>query len=251
MGRRNMEIEKIHDTNKRIVTFSKRRSGLMSKATELCKLWVDIIVCIILFSPAGKAYTFDNCTLGVCNVVERFLEEQTKDKKQKNKNVHRFKNSTQYRNKNGVGSGIMIDTFYFWWDNIDVEELDSVEKLKSVREALASLKQNLFARKEELAAVSLSPMSSPSSTIEDSIIEDRIVLDTSTIITEKHEAIKNCSKVHPNLDLSLNVGWQSDKNETMSLCPLLKRDCRHLVEPCQSHSLTELTLKYFELAVFI
>ncbi|KAI3907431.1 hypothetical protein MKX01_036348 [Papaver californicum] len=229
MGRRKIEIEKIDDSNKRIVTFSKRRSGLMSKAAELCKFCRDIIVCLIVFSPAGNAYTYSNSSVGVCNVVEWFLEQQRKDNKQENKNVHRSKNSTQYRNKTSDGSG---SSDSFWWDRIDIEELDSLEKLKPARQSLEKLKQNLLARKEELTAASSSPLSSPSSTIEESIIEDRIVEDTTTIITENH----------PNLDLSLNLRWQFDEKENMPLPSLLKRDCRHLVEPCQSHPLTELTL---------
>ncbi|KAI3924065.1 hypothetical protein MKW92_028625 [Papaver armeniacum] len=240
-----------------MVAFSKRRGGIQSKATKLCKLFADIIVCIIVFSPAGKAFTFTNSPMGVFYMVQRFLEEQRKDKKQDNKNVHshKGKNSThvhQCRDKAGVGSD--IDSF--WWDNIDMEELDSVEKLKDVRESLAKLKQNLCARKEKLIASSssLSPLSSsPSSTIEDSIIvedsddEDcKIVEEADTCITEKHEARKPVGDDHPDLDLSL--GWQL--KATMSLLdkveeqrPFLKRDIGHyMVKQCQSDPLTKLTL---------
>ncbi|KAI3831784.1 hypothetical protein MKW92_010235 [Papaver armeniacum] len=187
MGKRKIEIVKIVDPKKRIVTFSKRRDGIKNKATELCRLFADIIVCIIVFSPGGKAFTFTNSPVGVCNMVQRFLEEQKKGKIQESENVHRSKNSTQCRNKAGVG---------FWWDNIDNEELDSVEKLKSVRHSLEILKQNLCARKEELIASSSSSSSS-------TIIEDRIVEDAATTIIEKHEARETCCKDQPNLDLSL------------------------------------------------
>ncbi|KAI3967858.1 hypothetical protein MKW92_013444 [Papaver armeniacum] len=208
MGRRKIEIEKINNTSKRMITFWKRRKGIGSKAAELCRLFADLVVSIIVFSPGGKAYTFSNSPLGVCNMVERFLGEQTKDKIQDNKNVHSYKgkNSSyvqQCRNKPDVGSD--IDSY--WWHNIDMEELDSVEKLKSVRESLANLKQNLSARKEKLTAAALSPLSLSSSTIEDTVTEDRIVEDAATSITEKHEAGKICCKDHPNLDLSLNLGW--------------------------------------------
>ncbi|XP_026442170.1 MADS-box protein FLOWERING LOCUS C-like [Papaver somniferum] len=203
MGRKKIEIEKIENPTKRMVTFSKRRGGIESKAAELCKLFPDIIISIIVFSPGGKAFTFSNSPLGVCNMVERFLKEEAKDKKQEDRNSHEAKNSTYVQectNKAGVGSG----SDSYWWHNIDMEELDSVEKLKSVRESLANLKQNLSARKEKLTAAALSPLSSPSSTIEDTIIEDRIVEDAATSITEKHEAWKICCK---ELDLSLNLGW--------------------------------------------
>ncbi|KAI3907417.1 hypothetical protein MKX01_036334 [Papaver californicum] len=256
MGRRKIGIEKIDDTNKRMVTFSKRRSGIMSKATKLCNLYADIVVCIIIFSPGGRPYTFGNSPLGVCNVGERFLEEQTKNRKEEDKNVHKSKNSTQYRNKAGVGSGSSESSDSFWWDNIDIEEFDSVDKLKSARQSLAELKQNLSARKEKLTdklksarqslaelkqnlsarkekltAAASSPLSSSSTT------EDRIVEDTATTITEKHEAGKSCSKDHPNLDLSLNLGWQfvNGKDEAEEDPPLLRSCGRDLVEPSPSH----------------
>ncbi|KAI3953623.1 hypothetical protein MKW92_013907 [Papaver armeniacum] len=201
MGQRKIEIVKIVDPKKRIVTFSKRRDGIKNKATELCRLFADIIVCIIVFSPAGKPFTFTNSPVGVCNMVQRFLEEQRKGKKQESENA-------QCRNKAGVGNGTADS---FWWDNIDNEELGSVEKLKSVRHSLEKLKQNLCARKEVLTALS---SSSSSSTIEDLIIvdedcivEDRIVEDAATSITEKHETRVTCCKNQPNLDLSLNLGW--------------------------------------------
>ncbi|RZC92278.1 hypothetical protein C5167_026913 [Papaver somniferum] len=237
-----------------MVAFSKRRGGIQRKATKLCKLFADIIVCIIVFSPAGKAFTFTNSPMGVCYMVQRFLGEQRKDNKQENKNVHshKGKNSTydhQCRDKAGVGS----DNDSFWWENIDMEELDSVEKLKDVRESLEKLKQNLSARKEKVITSSTSPSSSPSSTIEDSIVvedsddEDCKIVEVAEIsITEKHEARKTIGEDHSDLDLSL--GWQL--KETMSLLekveeqlPFLKRDIgHHMVEQCQIDPLTKLTL---------
>ncbi|KAI3967859.1 hypothetical protein MKW92_013445 [Papaver armeniacum] len=186
-----IEIEKINDPTKRMITFTKRRGGIKSKAAELCKLFPDINVCIIVFSPGGRAFTFTNSPLGMCNMVEQFLKEQTKDTKIENRNAHEAKNSAYWEDS-------------YWWDNMDMKELDSVEKLKSVRESLANLKQNLSARKQKLTAVASSPLSSPSSTIEETIIEDRIVEDAATSITDdKHEAWND----HPKLDLSLNLGW--------------------------------------------
>ncbi|RZC92632.1 hypothetical protein C5167_007555 [Papaver somniferum] len=215
MGRRKIEMEKIVNTNKRMVAFSKRRGGIQRKATKLCKLFADIIVCIIVFSPGGKAFTFTNSPMGVCYMVQPFLEEHRKDKKQENKNVHshKGKNSTyvhQCREKTGVGSDIDDS---FWWENIDIKE------------------------KVITSSSSLSP--SPSSTIEDSIIiEDSDDEDCKTSITENHEARKTSGDDHHDLDLSL--GWQL--KETMSLFdkveeqpPFLKRDIgHHMVKQCQS-----------------
>ncbi|KAI3844982.1 hypothetical protein MKW92_006818 [Papaver armeniacum] len=211
MGRKKIAIEKIDDP----------KNGIERKAAELCRLFADIIICIIVFSPAGKAFTFSNSPRGVCNVVERFVEEQKKDKIQENKNVRESKSFMQCRNMAGAGSG--RDSY--WWDTMDMEELGSVEKLKAVRASLAKLKQNLSARKEKLIALS----SLSSLTIEDSIaVEDSTTEDT-IVEDEKH-------------NLGLNLGWQLNEKATTSLLekdeekpPLLTRGCRHLVEPCRSH----------------
>ncbi|KAI3976825.1 hypothetical protein MKX01_008683 [Papaver californicum] len=147
MGRRKIEIERIDDTNKRMVTFSKRRNGLISKAAQLCKFCSDIV--LIVFFPAGKPYTFSNSSLGVCHIVEQFLADQTKD-------TNKSKNSSciqQCRKKNHVVLGSDHDDS-LWWDNIDMEKLDSLEMLMYVRISLADLKQNLTARLETCIIIS-------------------------------------------------------------------------------------------------
>ncbi|CAL1413975.1 unnamed protein product [Linum trigynum] len=56
-GRRKIPIRKIPYKNRLQVTFSKRRAGLFKKASELCTL-CEIEIVVIVFSPAGKAYSF-------------------------------------------------------------------------------------------------------------------------------------------------------------------------------------------------
>ncbi|XP_027190066.2 agamous-like MADS-box protein AGL62 [Cicer arietinum] len=56
-GRKKIEIKKLEkDTNKQ-VTFSKRRSGLFKKTSELCIL-CNVDAAIIVFSPADKLFCF-------------------------------------------------------------------------------------------------------------------------------------------------------------------------------------------------
>ncbi|XP_049934778.1 MADS-box protein FLOWERING LOCUS C-like [Nymphaea colorata] len=70
MGRRKIEIKKIEDKDKRHVCFSKRRNGLMKKASELSIL-CGAEIAVIVFSPAGKSYSFGSPS--VHSVVHRFL----------------------------------------------------------------------------------------------------------------------------------------------------------------------------------
>ncbi|KAF5192518.1 Agamous-like mads-box protein agl62 [Thalictrum thalictroides] len=56
-GRQKIEIKRINDEATRQVTFSKRRSGVFKKASELSIL-CGVKLCVIVFSPGGKPYTF-------------------------------------------------------------------------------------------------------------------------------------------------------------------------------------------------
>ncbi|NP_001288318.1 agamous-like MADS-box protein AGL61-like [Brachypodium distachyon] len=58
-GRQRIEIRPIADTSRRQVTFSKRRSGLFKKASELCAL-CGADLALVVFSPAGRAFAFGN-----------------------------------------------------------------------------------------------------------------------------------------------------------------------------------------------
>ncbi|KAL5731839.1 hypothetical protein ACHQM5_004529 [Ranunculus cassubicifolius] len=70
MGRQKIEIKRIEQEESRQVTFSKRRSGLFKKASEL-HILCGAEVAIIVFSPAGKVFPF----LSVPNVIDRFLNQ--------------------------------------------------------------------------------------------------------------------------------------------------------------------------------
>ncbi|KAF8404799.1 hypothetical protein HHK36_009688 [Tetracentron sinense] len=74
MGRQKIKIERIHREDSRQVTFSKRRSGLFKKASELSTL-CGAETAIIVFSPAGKAFSFGHPS--VETVVDRFLTGST------------------------------------------------------------------------------------------------------------------------------------------------------------------------------
>ena len=69
-GRQKIEIAKIQKKNHLQVTFSKRRSGLFKKASELCTLCGANVV-IIVFSPSGKVFSFGHPD--VETIVDRFL----------------------------------------------------------------------------------------------------------------------------------------------------------------------------------
>ncbi|CAM0874451.1 unnamed protein product [Alopecurus aequalis] len=70
-GRKKIPMERIEDTNRMHVCFSKRRKGLLQKAFELsvlCRAQVGLIV----LSPAGKPYAYGHRSLDA--VLDRLLD---------------------------------------------------------------------------------------------------------------------------------------------------------------------------------
>ncbi|KAK3033349.1 hypothetical protein RJ639_034399 [Escallonia herrerae] len=61
MGRKKLQMKRIADKNRRLVTFSKRRSGLIKRARDLSVL-CDVQVAAVVFSGRGKLYDFSSGT---------------------------------------------------------------------------------------------------------------------------------------------------------------------------------------------
>ncbi|XP_074361203.1 agamous-like MADS-box protein AGL61 [Apium graveolens] len=78
IGRQKIKIAKIERKNHLQVTFSKRRSGLFKKASELCTL-CGVEIAIIVFSPAGKVFSFGHPN--VEGIIDRFFNELEGERK--------------------------------------------------------------------------------------------------------------------------------------------------------------------------
>ncbi|KAK9180887.1 hypothetical protein WN944_024023 [Citrus x changshan-huyou] len=74
-GRQNIEMKKIEHEDDRMMTFSKRRSGIYKKASELVTLTGSEIR-IVLFSLFGKPFTFGHPSLEVYNELLRQLDKE-------------------------------------------------------------------------------------------------------------------------------------------------------------------------------
>lgn len=69
-GRQKIEMVKMKNESNLQVTFSKRRSGLFKKASELCTL-CGAEIAIVVFSPGRKVFSFGHPN--VESVIDRFL----------------------------------------------------------------------------------------------------------------------------------------------------------------------------------
>ncbi|EOA15192.1 hypothetical protein CARUB_v10028580mg [Capsella rubella] len=80
-GRQKIEMVKMKNESNLQVTFSKRRSGLFKKASELCTL-CGAEIAIIVFSPGRKVFSFGHPN--VESVIDRFLNNNPQPPHQHN-----------------------------------------------------------------------------------------------------------------------------------------------------------------------
>ncbi|KAI3877435.1 hypothetical protein MKX03_026492 [Papaver bracteatum] len=137
MGKRRIEIQKIEDRKKRNVSFTKRRQGLFKKAADLCRL-TGADISLLVISPGGKPYTFPSSSSISLNDLNYRLSNTINVKEEKVAD-----DATARVSDDG-----------FWWNNLNPEEIDSIEKLMAVRNQLLDVKEKVAQRKEELLAAS-------------------------------------------------------------------------------------------------
>ncbi|XP_010109772.2 MADS-box transcription factor 34 isoform X2 [Morus notabilis] len=138
MGRKKVEMKKIKSKNSRHVTFSKRRKGLMKKASELSVL-CDVEVALIVFSGSGNLYEFSSSgSLG--KTLERY---QTYNASQEvaliKKAEKRKKHHTEYSGHRKVDEHLNV------MSDLKVEQLTTQELIhleRDVGDTLAQTRQS-------------------------------------------------------------------------------------------------------------
>jgi len=112
--RTKLPMELIRDSNKRCVSFSKRKKGLFAKCAALSsKFSGDVEVAALIFSQCGRLFSFGNPSADA--VIHRYL---------------------------GGGHSQTADTDGKpgpWWDNVSVDEMN-VEELQQFKSSLEQLR---------------------------------------------------------------------------------------------------------------
>jgi hypothetical protein len=155
LGRQKIPIEKIPKKSHLQVTFSKRRSGLFKKASELCTL-CGVEIAIVVFSPADKAFSFGHPE--VESIIDRYLSRNPPQESSSNQIVEAHRNSnvcdlnkqlTQLLNHLEIEKkqGEEIDhvrkarQMQFWWESA-IDDL-GLNELLQLRVSIEDLKKNL------------------------------------------------------------------------------------------------------------
>ncbi|EEF42687.1 agamous-like MADS-box protein AGL62 isoform X1 [Ricinus communis] len=76
-GRQKIEMKKIENEDDRLITFSKRRSGIYKKASELVTL-TGAELAFLVYSPAGKPFSFAHPSMDA--ITNRFFGQGSADR---------------------------------------------------------------------------------------------------------------------------------------------------------------------------
>ncbi|GMH03021.1 hypothetical protein Nepgr_004860 [Nepenthes gracilis] len=161
-GRQKVDMVRMEKDANLQVTFSKRRSGLFKKASELCTL-CGAQAAIIVFSPGKKAFSFGHPSVDA--VINRFLvpnpssnanieqpveAQHDANFRELNLRLTLLNNQLEAEKKRGeelneirkAGQG------QFWWQ-APVEEL-GLQQLEELKRALEELKGNVILHNNKL-----------------------------------------------------------------------------------------------------
>ncbi|KAK3220604.1 hypothetical protein Dsin_014574 [Dipteronia sinensis] len=133
-GRQRIEIKKLEDETKRLVTFTKRRKGLFKKASEISQV-CGAKTAVIVFSQSGKTYSCGD----VDSVFDRYLTGKVPTDSDM-VSLERKKPVEKKEEETG-----------FWWEKTAEERM--VEWLMEYEATVLELKKNVEAKLEEVRRV--------------------------------------------------------------------------------------------------
>ncbi|KAL7152852.1 hypothetical protein ABFS83_04G126100 [Erythranthe nasuta] len=153
MGRRKIEIKKIEKKSSLQVTFSKRRTGLFRKASEISVL-CGTEIAILVQSPANKIYSYGHPSVetllhryqtggggGACSSIIPYREDGRSKYDEAVKKLEIVKRSVKQESSS-------CSSTRFWWD----EPMEGMElyELEEYVDAMEALKDNVSHRVEEI-----------------------------------------------------------------------------------------------------
>ncbi|KAK9092156.1 hypothetical protein Syun_027067 [Stephania yunnanensis] len=185
-GRQKIEIKRIVQEDSRQVTFSKRRSGLFKKASELSILCGAEVV-IIVFSPAGKAFSF-----GVPNVdtlIDRFTHSSSSSspshrdgkrgsnkERELNREYMELSNQLENEKKKGEKKKSEANEKQLKWQ----AHIDSlgIHELKQVLAELEEFKKNIVNRADQVLVAGTSMPAPLMGSVNNNIVVDQYAFET-------------------------------------------------------------------------
>nr|GMC76758.1 agamous-like MADS-box protein AGL61 [Ipomoea batatas]GME13052.1 agamous-like MADS-box protein AGL61 [Ipomoea batatas] len=133
-GKKKIEIKKIEKESSRMVTFSKRRTGLFKKAVEL-EDKTGARVAIVVFSPRDIPYTY-----GDIPAMSDLLDKITNN----NNAVVPYGGAQMQEDNAAVAAtpSSNYENLMRWVDSIDVDGCNSLEEILKLKQILECLLHN-------------------------------------------------------------------------------------------------------------
>lgn len=162
-GRQKIQMKKMANESNLQVTFSKRRSGLFKKASELCTL-CGVEVGLIVFSPGDKAFSFGHPNVDA--LIHRFLTgapppltsdtvhfmeaHRTASVRDLNEQLADLTEELEAGRRHAEEMNrLRKETQARWWWASPVDEM-SVPQLKQFKVALEELKRSVIRHSEKV-----------------------------------------------------------------------------------------------------
>ncbi|KAK4837296.1 hypothetical protein QYF36_004297 [Acer negundo] len=157
-GRQKLEMKRVEHEAKREVTFSKRKKGLFSKASELCEL-CGADVALVLFSPHLKLFTFGHPDVN--EILQRYLTGRDHDntlepasknflrglngvREQYNESLQKLEEEEKKSKSSDTSSG------GFWWDDQEIENINELDELEQYVESMEKSRKIVQCRVDEI-----------------------------------------------------------------------------------------------------
>ncbi|KAM0037649.1 putative transcription factor MADS-type1 family [Helianthus debilis subsp. tardiflorus] len=175
-GRQKIQMARMEKESNLLVTFSKRRSGLFKKASELCIL-CGVEIAIIVFSPGKKVFSFGHPSVEI--IVDRFLKQNPPlyssttqlMEAHRNANIHELNRQLAYeishleveKNKSEELTKIRKEGIDNQWWEAPIESL-GIEELERLKVAMGFLKREIEEQKKRIVAANplqIVPVSGP------------------------------------------------------------------------------------------
>ncbi|KAI3748572.1 hypothetical protein L6452_11729 [Arctium lappa] len=169
-GRQKIQMRRMVKESNLLVTFSKRRSGLFKKASELCIL-CGVEIAVVVFSPGKKVFSFGHPSVEM--IVDRFLTQNPPPNSStsqlveahRNANIHELNRQltclisqleVEKSRSEELTKTRKVGQDNHWWEapveNLGLQEL---EQLKAVMELL---KKNIGEQTKRHLAEAAKPM---------------------------------------------------------------------------------------------
>ncbi|KAK1406459.1 hypothetical protein QVD17_41758 [Tagetes erecta] len=175
-GRQKIQMARMEKESNLLVTFSKRRSGLFKKASELCIL-CGVEIAIIVFSPGKKVFSFGHPSVDM--ILDRFVKQNPPQysstsqlmEAHRNANIHELNRQLIYetsqleieKNKSEELTKIRKEGMDNHWWEAPIENL-GLDELERLKVAMGFLKKAIDEQKKWIVAASplqIVPVSCP------------------------------------------------------------------------------------------